>query len=406
MSNKSDHQDLPAKCYDFDVPIDRSKLSTMKWEAEIARKNDSSLLCFGTAEMDFRSAPPILEAIRRVADSGHFGYPLKRHSYFEAITGFFQRRFSWRIEESWIASNVGIYPSMQPIIEEFSRSGDEIIYQPPVHQIFPEVIASANRVAVANPLRQVGGRYEMDFDDLASKITSRTKILLLCSPHNPVGRVWSRAELTRLHDICAAHNILVVSDEVYCGIIFPGVIFTPFAAVSPEASMNSITLVSASKSFNLTGLKHSLVIAENPRLREAYFDGLKRSNLHFGGCIFGQAATETAFRDCDDWSAALVDYIQGNLDHLRSFLRENLPEVGLTEPEATYFAWLDFSRLGLPDERLRMLLEDEAHVVIAPGSSLGQGGTSHVRLNLATSRVTLHQGLRQIAAACRRQKAA
>lgn len=378
----------------------------MKWEAEIARKSDPTLLCFGTAEMDFPAAPAVLAAVRRVAGAGHFGYPLKRPSYYEAITGFFERRFGWHVEKEWLASNVGIYPSMQPIIAELTEPGDEILYQSPVHHVFPEVIDAAGRVAVANPLKKVGSRYEMDFDDLIARITSRTRMLILCSPHNPVGRVWRRDELARLHEICLAHDILVVSDEVYNGLILPGATFTPFAAVSAEASLNSITLTSASKSFNLTGLKHSLVIAENATLRHAYLTGLKRSNLHFGGCIFGQAATEAALRDCDPWTEALVAYLQGNLMHLREFLAAELPEVTLTEPEATYFAWLDFARFGLSDDALRAFLEDEAHVVLTPGHLLGQGGSGHARLNLATPRVILDQGLKRIAEASRRRNAA
>ena len=388
----------------FDEALDRSNLSTAKWEMEVARKNDPSLLCFGTAEMDFRSAPPVLEALDRIVKAGHFGYPYKRASYYDAITGYFQRHFGWRVEKSSIASNVGIYPSMQPIIEELTAVGDEIIYQPPVHHIFPEVISAAGRVAIANPLKKRNGRYEMDFDDLAAKASERTKLLLLCSPHNPVGRVWTREELARLHEICSERRIVIVTDEVYCGLIYEGVPFLPFAALSPEASMNSITLVSASKSFNVTGLKHSLVIAENPRLLDAYMNGLKRNNLYYGGCIFGQAATEAAFRDCDDWSKQLVRYIKGNFDLLKSFFREHLPEVEVTEPEATYFAWLDFSALGLSGQQLRQLFEDESHITVAYGNVLGAGGEGHIRINLATSRSTLEKGLQRLAEAYRRRQ--
>lgn len=391
--------------FGFDEPMDRSQLSSMKWEAEIARKNDPDLLCLGTAEMDFRSAPAILHALQSVVDAGHFGYPMKRASYYDAIIGYFQRRFGWQVQKPWIASNVGIYPSMQPIIEELTEAGDEIVYQPPVHHIFPEIIVAAGRAAVANPLRLNAGRYEMDFDDLAGKITARTRMLLLCSPHNPVGRVWSRDELSRLSEICVANGIIVVTDEVYCGLIYPNVTFTPFAAVSPVASMTSITLVSASKSFNLTGLKHSLVITENPKFRDAYLRGLKRNNLYFGGCIFGQAATEAAFRDCDEWSDAAVAYIRDNYEHLKAFLKNHLPEVSLTEPEATYFAWLDFTRLGMADEELKSLLEDGAHVNATMGAPLGPGGEGHIRVNLATQRNILDQALWRLSDAFRQARA-
>ncbi|UIJ82184.1 MalY/PatB family protein [Rhizobium leguminosarum] len=391
--------------FGFNVPLDRAELSSAKWEYEIARKGDPTLLCFGTAEMDYRAAPPICAALERVAKAGHFGYPYKRVSYYEAIIGYFNRHFSWSIQKDWIASNVGIYPSMQPIIDELTSPGDEIIYQPPVHHIFPEVITAAGRTAVANPLVKRGTRYEMDFEDLAAKTTARTKILLLCSPHNPVGRVWTREELERLNAFCLERGVIVVADEVYCSLVFEGVEFTPFAGLSQSASLNSITLVSASKSFNVTGLKHSMFVAENPDLRDAYMRGLKRNNLYFGGCIFGQAATEAAFRDCDDWSLAAVRYIQGNFEYLRSFIEKHLPLVTVTTPEATYFAWLDFGRLGLSVDELRSFFEDEAHVVVTLGEPLGAGGKGHARFNLGTTRSLVEEGLHRIAQAYERRTA-
>jgi cystathionine beta-lyase len=389
--------------YDLDKPLDRTGLSSAKWESEIARTGDPSLLCFGTAEMDYISASPICAALERVVKAGHFGYPFKRASYYEAISSHFRRHFDWTVKKEWIASGVGIYPSMQPIIEELTSPGDAIIYQPPVHHIFPEVIASAGRVALANPLVKRDGRYEMDFDDLTRKVTDRTRMILLCSPHNPVGRVWSREELTRLNSFCLEHGIIVVADEVYSRLVFKGVEFVPFATISRAASLNTITLTSASKAFNVTGLKHSLVITENPQFQDAYTRGLKRSNLYFGGDIFGQAAVEAAFRDCDDWSDAVTDYIEGNFAYLKSVVERDLSGVTVTVPEATYFAWLDFSSLGLPTDGLKSFFEGEAHVVVTLGEFLGQGGAGHVRFNLATARKTIEEGLDRIVTAYKRR---
>lgn len=391
--------------FGFDRPLSRAGLSTAKWEYEIARKGDPTLLCFGTAEMDFRSAPPICAALEQVSRAGHFGYPHKRTSYFEAVMGYFERHFDWRLQKDWIASGVSIYPSMQLIIEELTALGDEILFQTPVHHIFQEIISANGRVAVENPLIKRNGRYEMDFDDLAAKITERTRLFLLCSPHNPVGRVWDRGELDQLSALCLARGIVVVTDEVYCGLVFGGVSFTPFASLSAAASMNSITLVSASKSFNVTGLKHSLVIAENPELRAAYMHGLQRTNLHFGGCMFGQAAAEAAFRDCDEWSAALVRYLEDNFAFMQSILAEKLPIVTVTKPEATYFAWLDFSRLGLSIGELQRFFEDEAHVTVTFGEYLGTGGEGHVRFNLGTSKSLIEEGLERVVKAYERRTA-
>lgn len=389
--------------YGFGQPLDRTGLSTMKWEAEIERTGQADFLGFGTAEMDFVAAPAITRALTTVAEKGHFGYPYKSAAYQEAITGFFARRFGWTIERNWIASNVGIYPAMQPIIEELTEPDDEIIYQTPVHHIFEEVITSAGRVAVPNPLILRNGQYEMDLVQLRQVISPRTRLLMLCSPHNPVGRVWSRDELLALNEACLEHGIIVLADEVYCGLLFDHARFTPFASLSSAASLNTITLVSASKSFNITGLKHSLVIAENADLRTAYMRGLLRSNLNFGSSIFGMAATEAAFRDCDDWSAAVMRYVAGNFAHLQWRLAAEMPEIRLTQPEATYFAWADCRAMNLDAVGLRQFFDAEARVGLSYGALLGPGGEGHVRINLGTARATLDQGIDRIVGAWKKR---
>ncbi|MDP8996760.1 MAG: PatB family C-S lyase [Pseudomonadota bacterium] len=386
--------------YDFDEILDRTQLSTMKWEAEIDRLNDPGLLCLGTAEMDFRSATPIVKALEDVVRSGYFGYPYKRDSYYAAIIGYFERHFNWAIKQEWIASHVGIYPSMQPLIEELTEPGDEIVYQTPVHFVFKEVIEKAGRRAVPNPLTCHAEHYEIDFDNLEKTITPRTRMLLFCSPHNPVGRVWSRQELSRLHGIVVRHNLLVVSDEVYSGMIHGGHQHIPIASISREVAFKTVTLVSTSKSFNTTGLKHSLVIAENPDLLAAYRSGLGRSNLHFGSSIFGEAATEAAFRDCDHWTVQLMHYIRANFLFLREFIAEHMPMVCVTEPEAGYFAWLNFSNLISQPSDLKHFFERNARVVVTPGDLMGPGGENHVRINLGCPRTILEQALKRIAACC------
>lgn len=388
--------------YGFDRPLDRSRLSTWKWEGDIARKGDPDLLCLGIAEMDFPAAPPIVHAMQRLIDTGHFGYPYKQQPYYDALVGYLARRFDWQVEQSWIAHNVGIYPSMHALIEQLSEPGDEIIFQSPVHHIFPEIISAGMRVPVANPLRETAGRYEMDFEDLAAKIGPRTRMLFLCNPHNPVGRAWSCAELSRLNEICVARGVIVVSDEVYASLVFPGATFTPFAKVSAEAAQNSVTLMSASKSFNLTGLKHSIVIAPNPHLLDRYMRGMRSTNLYFGGSIFGQAATEAAFRHCDTWTDALMAYIGANVDLVRQFIATRMPGVRMSEPEATYFAWLDFRQLGLEPDALQSFFEDQAHVALTMGEPMGPGGAGFARLNLATQRSVIEQALHRIADAYQR----
>lgn len=385
--------------YDFDEVLDRSKLSTLKWEMEIQQRGDADVLCFGTADMDFRAPPPVLEALTRVTEAGHLGYPLKSKSYFKAITDYWERHFDWSVHPSWIASHVGIYASMEPIIEELTKAGDEIIFFSPVHKVFPEVIEANQRCPVAVRLSNEGGHYRIDFAALRRAISAKTRMLLLCSPHNPVGRVWTKEELTELSAICLEKGIIVVSDEVYSGLLYPGITFVPYAKVSRDASAQSITLVSASKSFNLTGLKHSHVITENAGFMAAYMRGLKRSNLHYGGSIYGHAAAEAAFRDCDAWSTALMRYIAGNFDFLKSYLHQHMPDVKVAQPEATYVAWLDFSATGLTEDGLRSLFDREARIVVTFGEPMGPGGELHARFNLGAPRSVIEKGLKRLATA-------
>lgn len=382
--------------YNFDEVLDRRNLNSMKWEGQIAEKKNPNLLCYGTADMDFRSAPPIINALTRVVEEGHFGYPFKPDSYYEAITEWYKRKFNWNIERKAIATNVGIYPSMHTIIEMLTQEGDEIIIQTPVHFVFQEVISSAGRVVVMNPLRKEGNSYIMDFDHLRKCITPKTKFFWLCSPHNPVGRVWTRQELTTLCEICLEAGIPIISDEVYCGLVYHGQTFTPIASLSKEASMNTITCMSASKTYNITGMKHSLVITENDRLMDLYLKTLKRSNLTYGGSIFGQVALEAALRYCDDWVDQLISYIEGNFQLVKGFFEDYLPMVQVCYPQSTYFTWLDFSNLHLSKEELKFFFEDTAQIIVASGYVLGKGGENHIRLNIGCPRSILEAGLHRI----------
>ncbi len=388
--------------FGFDTPLDRTGMCTKKWEMEQISRQDSSLLCFGTAEMDFQTAPPIKRAFEEIVSRGHFGYPEKPESYYQAITDFFERHYDWKIERSWLNSHKGVYPSMQPLIRALSNSGDEVIYQTPVHHIFEELIRANDRVPLANPLIEVDGRYTMDFDGLAEMVTKRTKLLLLCNPHNPVGRVWDREELTRLQEFCLEHGIVVITDEVYFGLVHGDVDFIPAATISKEASMNTITLTSVSKSFNLTGTKHSLFIAENPAHQQIFQQGLVQANLNYGQCIFGLAATEVALRDCDDWRAALMDYIWGNYRVIEALFVNKLPLVKITQPEATYFAWIDLRSLGLSYDEIKNAVDNEARIALVYGEALGPGGEGHVRVNMATARSTLVEGMTRMADALKK----
>ena len=382
--------------YNFDQKLDRSKLHTMKWEYEQDRKQNKNLLCLGTAEMDFPAAAPIIEAFQNVVDQGHFGYPYKRESYYDAVIGWFRRHCNYELQKEWIANSVAIYPSFQGLIEAFSNEGDEVVFNTPVHFIFTDIVRSLKRVPVENPLKIENGRYVIDFEDLESKITEKTKLFLLCNPHNPVGRAWTPEELQRLSHICAKNHIIVISDEVYFALVYKDKCYTPFSSISREAAMNSVTCISASKSFNLTGIKHSLVISENPELLQRYKEELHKNNEFFGESIFGHAAIEAAFGSCDVWTKELMEYIEGNYCAAEAFMKEQMPEVKLYKPDATYFLWMDFSCLKMSNEELTVFFEEEAEVEVSQGYSLGTGGDGFIRLNLATQREILLESLARV----------
>lgn len=385
----------------FEAALSGEGLSRAKWEMEIARTGDPDILCFGTADMDFRSPPKVVEALAEVVARGHFGYPYKGDAYYSAIVDHYARRAGWQLRHEWLRSGVGIYASMHTLIDELTEPGDQIVVQTPVHHIFQEIVEANGRVPVENPLVAVDNRYRMDLAALASQVGPRTRMLLLCNPHNPVGRAWTRDELEQLNEFCIKRGILVVADEVYYALLHDGTTFTPFASLSPAASMNTVTVTSASKSFNLTGLKHSLVIAENPDLLAAYDRGQRKANAYYGGSTMGIVATEAAMAHGDTWVEELMRHIASNRALLRGWFAAHAPEVTVFDADSTYFAWLDCRAWGLPDDQLMRWLEKEARIVLTAGHALGTGGSGHVRWNLACSRDTLERGLARLSDARR-----
>lgn len=382
--------------YNFDQILDRSNLSTMKWESQFDYKQDNSLLCFGTADMDFKSAQPIIDALVKVAEAGHFGYPYKSQSYYESVIGWFHRNFNWSIKREWMASSLSIYPAFQAFIEGLSDPGDEVIIQTPVHFVFQEIVTATGRILVENPLIIKEGQYTFDFQDFKEKISSKTKLLILCSPQNPMGRVWTREELTQIVEICLQHGIVILSDEVYSGLIYEGYNHIPIASISKEASLNTITLVSPSKTYNITGLKHSLVISENDKFLEIYSNELKKNNESFGESLFGHAATEAAYEHCDDWIEQLMAYVEENYHIVNKFMMDYMPEVKVYKPEATYFVWMDFTFLGMTNAELTAFFEDKAKIIVVQGHTLGSGGDGFIRLNVGCPKQTLQLGLQRI----------
>lgn len=381
----------------FDRIIDKSPMYTLKWDEELEVSNDPTLLPFGTADMDFLSPQPILDAIHRIADIGHLGYPKIRSTYYATIIAWLKRLGNWDIQKEWIIPHVGVYTSCWTVIDALTVPDDEIIMQTPCHMIFKSLTQDNGRIQVVNPLIENNGRYEMDFERLEACFTEKTKLFWLCNPHNPVGRVWSKEELSRLMEICLRHNVVVMSDDVYCGHVYSGYHYTPIASISKEAAMNTIICYSTSKAYNTTGSKHSFTVIENSELRALYSNSVKKLNLHYGKDVIGLAICEAALNECDSWLRELMAYIEGNYRAMQEFVQKEMPQIRVIRSESSYLAWLDFRALNLStDEEFLNFFVKNAHVLVEPGYKFGDAGRGFIRFNMGCRRALMLEGLERI----------
>ena len=387
--------------YDFDRIATPRGIGSVKWEH---RKGENGLeawdataevngrrqvLPLWVADMDFPIAEPIRRALIARAEIPSLGYTYRTDDYLSAVTGWMQRRHGWTVEPAWIALAPGVVPSLNMLVRTFTQPGDGVIVQPPVYHPFYMVIESNDARVVRNPLRLIDGRYQMDFHDLDAKAADPTvKLLLLCSPHNPVGRVWTAEELRRLSEICNRHGVLVVADELHADLILYGNVFQPYAALGGAFADNAIVCTAASKSFSLAGLHMSHIITSNADLREQVAGGLQKAKM-FGLNPFSAAAVQAAYTDGEDWLEQALAYIQGNMDYLAEFLGENLPQIPLIKPDATYLAWLDCRALSLNQDQLEDLMLNQAGLFLDEGYIFGEEGAGFERINVACPRYIL-----------------
>ena len=378
--------------YDFDTPVDRRGTASVKWDYGKRYTGMEEALPLWVADMDFPACSEVIASLKHRAEHGVIGYTLEPESYFQAVIDWMGRRHNWPIRRGWMVCAPGVVPSLNLAFAAFSQPGEGIIIQPPVYYPFRESIIDNERRVVENPLRLEGQRYTMDFDQLEAAIDERTRLLILCSPHNPVSRVWSRPELERLVEICLRRRIIILSDEIHHDLVMPGHRHTPTAALSEEAASITLTLTSATKTFNLAGLGCSLVIASNEQLRERYLAAQKRIWTGLANA-FSTVATETAYRHGRSWLEQVIAYVQGNYEFLSTFLGERLPEARLIPLEGTYLAWVDLRALGLSDEQLKERILRRARVWLDDGPMFGNGGEGFQRINLACPRSTLEQAL-------------
>ncbi len=381
--------------YDFDTVIDRYNTSSVKWDEVGNLFGDKDLLPMWVADMDFKAPAPVIEAIKQKAEHGIFGYTSRPDSYYEAVIGWFKRRHNWEVQKEWICHSPGVVPALTYMVQAFTQPGDKIVIQPPVYYPFTNVAVANDRQIVHNPLRFEDGRYTMDFADLRSKLDPAVKLLILCNPHNPVGRVWTKEELTELGNICLEHNVLVIADEIHCDLLLNGHVHVPFAQLSEAFAQNSVICTAPSKTFNLAGLQTSNIIIPNEKWREAFTTRLDTLSIRRTN-TFGLVATESAYRFGDEWLDQLLAYLEENLAFMTDYLARHIKEIKVIQPEGTYLVWLDCRELGLDAKALEQLNQKQAKVALDEGYIFGEGGAGFVRINIACPRSILAEGLKRI----------
>lgn len=374
--------------YDFDKTIDRRATNSYKWDSA-----PEGVLPMWVADMDFRTAPAIIDALQKRVAHGIFGYTRVPDAYYDAVTSWFSRRHGWDIDREWIIYTSGVVPAVSAVIKALTVPGDKVIVQTPVYNCFFSSIRNNGCEIVSNPLRRTAGTYEMDFDALERCAADpRAKVMLLCNPHNPAGRVWTPDELTRLGNICLRNGVTVVADEIHCELVYQGFKYTPFASLSDAFLHRSVTCVSPSKAFNIAGLQIANIVAFDNDLRSR-IDKAININEVCDVNPFGVAATIAAYNEGEEWLNQLVDYLHGNYEAMAEFCRRELPEFPITRLEGTYLVWMDCSSLGMSSDALEHALLDDARLWLNAGTMYGAEGEGYMRWNIACPRSVMLDGL-------------
>lgn len=374
--------------YDFDKTIDRRATNSYKWDSA-----PEGALPMWVADMDFRTAPAIIDALQKRVAHGIFGYTRVPDAYYDAVTSWFSRRHGWDIDREWIIYTSGVVPAVSAVIKALTVPGDKVIVQTPVYNCFFSSIRNNGCEIVSNPLRRTADTYEMDFDALERCAADpRAKVMLLCNPHNPAGRVWTPDELTRLGNICLRNGVTVVADEIHCELVYQGFKYTPFASLSDAFLHRSVTCVSPSKAFNIAGLQIANIVAFDNDLRSR-IDKAININEVCDVNPFGVAATIAAYNEGEEWLNQLVDYLHGNYEAMAEFCRRELPEFPITRLEGTYLVWMDCSSLGMSSDALEHALLDDARLWLNAGTMYGAEGEGYMRWNIACPRSVMLDGL-------------
>lgn len=385
--------------YDFDTVVNRYHTNSLKYDCAAQWDVPTDAIPMWVADMDFRTAPEILEAMHACVEHGIFGYSVPREEYHEIVANWFRDRLGWKgAKGEWIVKTPGVVFAIATAIRAFTEKGDAVLIQQPVYYPFRMVIEDNERICINNPLVFKDGRYEMDFADMEQKIVdNHVKMFLLCSPHNPVGRVWTKEELKKVIAICKRHDVLIVSDEIHCDFVYPGFEHTMLPVLAVDYTDHMIVCTAPSKSFNLAGLQLSHIFIPSESMRRTFQKELMRIPYDESGTL-ALVAGRAAYEKGAQWMDELKEYLLGNLYFMRDFLKTNLPKVRFVEPEGTYLVWLDFSAYDMTPEELEHKMHHEAKLWLDEGTMFGEEGAMFERVNIACPRITLKRALEQMAA--------
>lgn len=382
--------------YDFDTVTDRKNTNAIKYDLAKKRGKPEDAVSLWIADMDFPTAPCIQKAVAEKAAHGIWGYSRPDNRYYDALKKWYKERHNFEVQNEWVVNTPGVCFALATAVKAFTKEGESVLIQKPVYYPFFNIINSLQRKVVNSSLILKNNHYEIDFDDFERKIVQENvKMFILCSPHNPGGRVWTKQELQKISEICLAHNVLVVSDEIHSDITFGSNVHTVYGSLSEQALKNSIICTAPSKSFNLAGLQFSNIFIADEKLRKAFSEELDKTGYDEPS-VFGIVAATAAYSEGADWFDSVKSYIWENILFAKKYIEENAPQIKVLVPEGTYLLWLDFSKTGLSDSEINDRVLNKAKVWLDSGSMFGKEGEKFQRINCATPRIILEDALKRI----------